>query len=200
MEYAQVIGFKSNRRSGGPGTFAMTSNSQDIPYHLSLTPSDDPPNADLIYSAIGRVIVSWGLFESQLDFGLANILRIPEAEPIRKPVPSAFSDKMKLWRKAFQNISIFAEHEKEALTISDKATFFVKRRDAIVHGNWNSFEKGDPVKLIGVQVRFKNNLVTMRKHTATASGFNQTAKDIRDLSFRMVHLFRKVHRLIENHN
>ena len=52
----------------------MGSDPQKINYSIILAPQPDPPNADPIYAAIGKVIARWGLFENQLDFGLMSIL------------------------------------------------------------------------------------------------------------------------------
>ena len=169
----------------------MEPNSPIIPYRVSLTPQTDPPNVEPIYASIGRIIVSWGLFENQLDFGLMSILRMPDAEPIRprlisgEPIPISLKQKIKLWRKAFQRIPILADYRAPALTIIGHAKQLATRRDSIVHGNWNNFRLGDPMKIVGVHFRLKGNTVKMTEHVATEDGFNQIADAIRSLSREM---------------
>lgn len=180
----------------------MKSNSPVIPYHVSLTPQADPPNADPIYAAIGRVIVSWGLFENQLDFGLMSILRMPDAEPIRprlnsgEPIPASFKQKVKLWRKAFQRMTILSDYRAPALTIIDHAKKLATRRDSIVHGNWNNFRPGDPMKIVGVHFRLKGSTVKMTEHVATEDGFNQIADATRRLSSEMGSFLGAVYRVL----
>ncbi len=180
----------------------MKPDSPIIHYHVRLTPQADPPNANPIYTAIGRTIVSWGLFENQLDFGLMSILRTPDAEPIRprlvtgEPMPVAFKQKVKLWRKAFRRMPILSNYRESALTIIDNAKQLAARRDAIVHSNWNNFRPGAPMAIIGVKFRLKGNRVTMTETVATEDGFNQIADAIQQLSEQMSKFLGEVYRVL----
>lgn len=186
------------------GGFVMRRDSDVASFQVNLTPQPDPPNVQPIYAAIGRILVSWGLLENQIDFGLLSLMRLPQAAPVRpklksgEPIPTAFKQKVDLWRKAFRTVPAIAKQREEALAVIDEAVALVKRRDAIVHGNWNKFEPGDPPLLIGVHFRLKGNRVFMVKHTATEMGFDEIASAIRKLSRRMVHLLADLHPVLTN--
>jgi len=180
----------------------MGSDPQKINYSIILAPQPDPPNADPIYAAIGKVIARWGLFENQLDFGLMSILEIPDAEPIRprlttgEPIPVSFKQKVILWRKAFRRIPILVDHQQPALILIKRAKELAGRRDSIVHGNWNNFRLGEPLQIVGVHFRLKGDKMTMTEHVAAANGFNQIADSILELSTEMARFLGFVHRVL----
>src|SRR5687767_705465 len=110
---------------------------------LNLDPRPDPVYAARFFEAAGRIIVFWGRFENQLDWGLRWIIDHPESIPIRpkiktgEPMPRAFSQRIELWADAFKKMPSLAKMRTEALVVRDHAKQLVKRRDAIAHAQWS---------------------------------------------------------------
>lgn len=178
----------------------MTSESQNIQYQVKLNPSEFPPSVEPLFTAIGRAIFSWGVFETQLDFGLMTILQLPSAEPIRpklkssEPIPVAFKQKVKIWRKTFRNIPELEKYQDSGLELIDRAKLLAGRRDAIVHGNWNDFRDEEPVYLVGLHFRLRGDKVYASMHEANENGFNELADAMRDLANQMAKFLGLIYR------
>jgi len=116
--------------------------------HLEITPSpNDPKDASEFYRALGIAVVAVGRLENHFLACIVNILGMPETAHLARKFPVPFSERVKIWNRAFE------ESEGLAPLVNDADQFIADLVDAsddrnlIAHGQWGAFDAGPPLKI-----------------------------------------------------
>lgn len=171
--------------------------------HISLDLPPDPSYADQFFLAAGRVMVFWGRFESQLDWGLRMLMDHPASEPIRPKIKTgetihrAFSKRIELWGEAFKKMPCVAPMREAAIKVRDRAKHLVKGRDAIAHAQWGGFIENGAPRLLGYQFEHKGPKLLCYEHKVPLSGFTDLAAAINQLRDQMKPLLHQLAKIPE---
>jgi hypothetical protein len=120
------------------------------PYTIELkgTPSpDDPPNADDFYQFLGMAIVAWGRLEGHFAASPIMALKLSQDNARAGKFPLAWESRSKVWRILFTENASLAPQHNLAISLIDQIDELAKQRHLIIHGLWESFVPGEPIKM-----------------------------------------------------
>ena len=105
---------------------------------------DDPDGAEAYYTALGRVLVLWGRFESHFGHLLLALSNLKPCAPFRpEAIPISMTDRMRLMRRLLENVPELEPFRKPILGLLPQARDSAEDRHIVVHGHWNGFVKGE---------------------------------------------------------
>jgi hypothetical protein len=116
--------------------------------HLKITPSpDDPESATEFYQALGIAVVAVGRLENHFLACIINILGMPETAHLAKKFPVPFSERVKIWNRAFKESTRLAHLVSNADNFIADLVDASEDRNLIAHGQWGAFDAGPPLKI-----------------------------------------------------
>jgi hypothetical protein len=143
----------------------------------------------LFYSAIGRIIVLWGELEAGFGIGAMMLYQLGGDALTPRP-PYQLSQKIKFWRRCFEQLPDLAEHRKGACKFADEMAEAARDRDAIVHNNWNlgldHDRKSTALTLAGRGIVAKETGHHLRGAEMSLENLYKFTATISDLRFRML--------------
>jgi hypothetical protein len=170
--------------------YTLTLGDQTYALLLSTGDDTDPPGAKSFYQAIGRVLVQWGRLENNIDLALRMIMHLPDGETIRskKGTTSAqqFSEKIDLWKKAFETIQSLQPVRDEAIAIIEGAKALQEYRRTLVHSFWGDFDPGPPLSLKGILHSYRKGEHTVIQSVVQIVGLEGLSSKLVDLVIRTV--------------
>jgi hypothetical protein len=141
-------------------------------FQLEHTPSpNDPKGAAEFYQALGTMVVAFGRLEMHF---LACVLSMLATEPTNKlaqKLPMAWAERERIWRDAFHSSPALVEHETAALSFLKDLNIVSENRNKLVHGLWETFNRGPPVSaglfVMRHEKKSKNGVTTWRGNVST---------------------------------
>ncbi|MGD9615765.1 MAG: hypothetical protein AB7H90_10505 [Alphaproteobacteria bacterium] len=89
-----------------------------------------------IYSAIGRVVVLWGVLESHFSMDVMILYRNYGGNTLSKNPPYTMDEKISFWRRCFCQLPSLKPYEKNAKDIAEILDDMNNDRNILLHYNW----------------------------------------------------------------
>lgn len=135
---------------------------------------DDPQGAEAYYTALGRVLVLWGRFESQLD---SLVLILSNFKPCRPFVPRELPISMKrraeLLRDLLKKVPELAPLRDPLLALLPQAMDSAQDRHVITHGHWAGFVKADVLTSRFVMKKHKAEKLIIQDYRVSLDNLNK---------------------------
>lgn len=90
------------------------------------------------FSAIGRIIVAWGMLEAQFNMNVLMLFEGLGGKSLAKQRPRALGRKIDFWNTCFQNLPTIAGHKKAALEYGVALKETADDRNLMMHTNWGN--------------------------------------------------------------
>jgi hypothetical protein len=84
--------------------------------------------------AVGRTVAQWAYYEHLLNCFLIDLLKLPEAQGIRKSIRMTFGKRMELWRELAQRSHTTEPDRSVVADLIQRTETAHGMRDKIVHG------------------------------------------------------------------
>lgn len=153
----------------------------------SNTFMNDPPDAEIYYNLLGKILVLWSRLENSLGHALLSICNSPYAENFRpKEMPIAFKKKVTLWRLLFSKIDELASMKRAAIELIEDATDTAHDRHVLVHGHFDRFTKATPLTARFVHIKHKRNNAHLYNYEISIEQLQDITTTIDELILRLV--------------
>lgn len=111
-----------------------------LPIYDQATPSsDDPPDADKFYLALGVAIIAWGRLEGNFVACLMMVIQAAKDKLIATKLPTKWDRQAIIWKDAFARIPSLKSHEKDAAAFFTEFEDLYKDRNLMIHALWERF-------------------------------------------------------------
>ena len=132
---------------------------------LEHTPSlNDPEGAADFYQALGTMVVAWSRLETHFLACVLNILATEATKGRSQKFPMAWDERTRIWKEAFCVSPALKQYEARALAFLAEIKEVQDDRNMLVHGFWEPFDVGVPVRSTLVVVRHKKGTINGVSH------------------------------------
>ncbi len=125
--------------------------------HIDLTPSPtDPKGAAHFYEALGLAVVAIGRLENHFLDAVINILGLPETAHLAKRFPMTFSERKRIWERAFAGSIALRAMQVTAKDFIRQLDDFSEDRTVIARSQWGPFAIDEPLRIVVTLPRHKD--------------------------------------------
>ncbi|MCH9049563.1 MAG: hypothetical protein IIA72_00515 [Proteobacteria bacterium] len=152
--------------------------------------ANDPPDANVYYAAIGRIVVLWGRFEQMLEQTISMMGQVPNAVTPQKPPPVAFMRKLDRLKELCRDTPSVNHIHDDARAFASAAAILAPRRHGLTHANWQGFNRNvsEPTVTF-TNIQWNANAGGYNRHPIPLSELETLLADIAQLN---ANLFDKV--------
>ncbi|HEY5279037.1 MAG TPA: hypothetical protein VIJ67_04725 [Pseudolabrys sp.] len=158
--------------------------------NVEPTPSlNDPRGVDEFYKALGILMIAWGRLEGHFVVCLLTILAAPGGHLLGRNVPLQWSERAKMWRKAFDTLAPLQGMRPSASEFLTEIEDLAVDRNAIVHALWEPFDPGHPPSVGIVSIKKKIGVVDgldIKRASITLATIRNIGSRMNELNLRLM--------------
>lgn len=100
------------------------------------------------FAAIGRIIIAWGMLESQFNSNIMLLFSSLGGNSQAKEPPRALGKKIDFWNKCFRNLPVLADKRAFGLAYGEALKSTAEARNLMIHTNWGNVMSDDKTDYI----------------------------------------------------
>lgn len=139
------------------------------------TPADEMRG---LCTAVGFVVLIWGMIERQLDNWVMVIFHDCNGDTIRKDIPRSLKPKIAFLRKAFRTLQVLEPFKDDALDMLQQVSQLSEKRHDFVHG---SIEKVTPKTFEFSRIEYSERHHHVKYKKFSAKNYPALSRSLLDL-------------------